>query len=102
MHSLVNWVYSRLRNAPSQRRTAASLEVFGVYFTGAVAMYELRLLLWMSFTNPLNNLMAGTLQSAKNGGDDRGQRKQSHRHQQPMNNLHPDSHGQSHEEGQFK
>jgi hypothetical protein len=27
----------------------------------------------------------GPLQSAKNGGDDRGQRKQSHRLQQPMN-----------------
>jgi len=27
----------------------------------------------------------GPLQSAKNGRDDRGQRKQSHRHQQPMN-----------------
>jgi len=45
-------------NGTSQRRAAALLEVLGVYLCGPVLMLELRRLLGVSLTNPLNNLTA--------------------------------------------
>jgi membrane protease YdiL (CAAX protease family) len=44
----------------SQRRAAALLEVMGVYLCGPVLMLELRRLLGVSLTNPLNNLTVQT------------------------------------------
>jgi membrane protease YdiL (CAAX protease family) len=45
-------------NGTSQRKAAALLEVLGVYLCGPVLMLELRRLLGVSLTNPLNGLTA--------------------------------------------
>jgi membrane protease YdiL (CAAX protease family) len=43
-------------NGTSRRRAAALLEVLGVYLAGPLAMFEVRRVLGISVTNPLNNL----------------------------------------------
>ena len=45
-------------NVASQRKTAALFEVLGVFLCGPVLMLELRRLLGVSLTNPLNHLTA--------------------------------------------
>ena len=45
-------------NGRAQRQAAALLEVLGVYLCGPVLMLEVRRLLGVSLTNPLNNLTA--------------------------------------------